>query len=381
MKTTKLLASIMVIVGVLALSSAINAGNLEPSNPPASTMKTLDQVEPRIPIGNDTTPGDFTALYVISQPGSYYLTGNITINFKHAIRIDSSDVTLDLMGYRLYSSYLQISGDTDFDGIHIGSELNNIEIRNGSIVSNKSQSGLFYYNGFRHGIYVAYTVADPDYLYSQNIRVFNVRVTGSRGYGICLHGSNHTVKGCTASDNGSVGIKARHLESESSGTNFLISENTANNNGAIGIYTSVGAIVKGNRCSHNGTWGINASTDCVISKNTCDYNTYEGISVWYGCLIEKNSCCYNSQAGIRAYWYSRVDGNTCYRNGEVGLDFAGGKGSVTNNICGCNQYEGIKVGGNSLVDGNSAYENDQSGGGYDNLSIGSNCTIGLNHAP
>lgn len=44
-------------------------------------MKTLAQVEPRTPIGPDTTPGDndsTPSLYKITQPGSYYLTGPIT---------------------------------------------------------------------------------------------------------------------------------------------------------------------------------------------------------------------------------------------------------------------------------------------------------------
>jgi len=40
-----------------------------------------------------------TGLYVVDEPGSYYLTGNIFINFKHGIEIGVSNVKVDLKGY------------------------------------------------------------------------------------------------------------------------------------------------------------------------------------------------------------------------------------------------------------------------------------------
>jgi len=76
----------------LLLGFATAAASAGPLNPPAgpitSTHKTLTEVEPRIPISSTTTPGDATSLYRISQPGSYYLTGNITGQAgKHGIYI------------------------------------------------------------------------------------------------------------------------------------------------------------------------------------------------------------------------------------------------------------------------------------------------------
>ena len=72
----------------------IRAGNLNPpAGPPAPTMKTLTQVEPRTPI--EVLP------YTISQPGSYYLTQNLTASGGGGIAIQASDVTLDLNGFTL----------------------------------------------------------------------------------------------------------------------------------------------------------------------------------------------------------------------------------------------------------------------------------------
>ena len=58
---------------------AFAAGPLTPPGPPAPTMKSLDEVEPRIPLTQDTTPGDATAVFKITQSGSYYLTKNLEV--------------------------------------------------------------------------------------------------------------------------------------------------------------------------------------------------------------------------------------------------------------------------------------------------------------
>ena len=93
------------VVGTLALGGALVAlaGPLSPpGGPVASTGKTLTEVEPRIAVNATNTPGTATSLFKITQPGSYYLTGNITgVSGKNGIEIAASGVSLDLTGFDL----------------------------------------------------------------------------------------------------------------------------------------------------------------------------------------------------------------------------------------------------------------------------------------
>lgn len=127
MKLTHLLAPLL-----LATAAAFAQGPLAPSGAPAPTMKSLDQIfteastasakaEKRTPI---------SALpFAITQPGSYYLTGNLTMTTAAAgITISAvGSVTLDLNGFTLDGGSLgtygiQLTGTTP------------LNVRNGNIV-------------------------------------------------------------------------------------------------------------------------------------------------------------------------------------------------------------------------------------------------------
>ena len=96
---------IAVVAGWAALSCLsvflYAQGPITPPGAPAAMMKTLDQVEPRIPISGPT---------FISTSGSYYLTGNISVASGNGIVVLAPDVTLDLNGFLISSATNQHAG-------------------------------------------------------------------------------------------------------------------------------------------------------------------------------------------------------------------------------------------------------------------------------
>ena len=104
---------LITLLTTLAITPPISlAGDLNPpGGPVAPSMRTLDEVEARTIVNDTNTPGDATATYVISQPGSYYLTGDVNGVFgMHGIRIDARGVTLDLNGFAVVLNQINLRG-------------------------------------------------------------------------------------------------------------------------------------------------------------------------------------------------------------------------------------------------------------------------------
>ena len=197
-------------------------GSLTPPGAPAPTMKTLAQVEPRIPI--DSQP------YTISSKGSYY----VTTNLSGVLTISADQVTLDLMGYTLRSS----SGDA----ISIPANQQDLVVKNGII------------SGSSIGV-------DARYLRGSNSRFQNLTVSDNSFCGLYI-GSDCLVENCLLISNGTYGVQSssagrlevRNCRILGSSTDGLVAAggsriigNTIENCGADGLrLTGSGSIVEEN---------------------------------------------------------------------------------------------------------------------------------------
>src|SRR5882757_8123438 len=114
MKASKMRLGIQIACGLLlAPVVAFGQGSLTPPGPPGPTMKTLTQVEPRTLIAS--------VPYVITNSGSYYLTGNLTgTAAQNGITISAGNVSIDLKGF-------SISGCSN--GIIASATLGNVALR------------------------------------------------------------------------------------------------------------------------------------------------------------------------------------------------------------------------------------------------------------
>jgi hypothetical protein len=188
------LVSRVILSGCLAAfgsSSILAQGSLTPAGAPAPTMKTLDQIEARTPVDATHTPGDSGNSFIISQPGSYYLTGNVNgVANKNGINIQADSVTLDLNGFAL------IGPVGSGSGIIVENTHSAIAIHNGTVRN--------WYNGV-----LASTATDS---VIGHIRAVN----NTPNYGIAI-GVRGLVSDCTSQGN-AIGINADNDSSITNGT-------------------------------------------------------------------------------------------------------------------------------------------------------------------
>ena len=326
-------------------STAFAQGSLTPPGPPAPTMKTLSQVEPRTPIGAVQSTPIASLPYLIASPGSYYLTSSLTgVSGSSGIIISNNDVTLDLNGFTL------LGGPGTINGIVIGYSnqqitITNLTIRNG-VLDSWGNAGVNAANGY-------------------NCQFEELRVS-SNGYGIEA-GNNCIVKNCTASRNQSIGINVQNscavkdcLASDnftgiSTGNDCtVISCTAANNNSSdesIGIGVGWNSTVKDCTASNNGGDGVQAGPNTTVQSCTAAGNGYAGIEINYDGLITGNNCCNNTYGIFIDVGYSLIDGNNVRGNSDsaiypqninhgnvISRNSAGGSSSQYGNYSGNTDY-------------------------------------------
>ncbi len=284
MKRTSIVVGLGVAVAWAGLVAF--AGPLDPpAGPVASTAKPLAELEPRIAIAAASTPGDADSVFKITQPGSYYLTGNISgaMN-KHGIKIVANGVSIDLNGFALVGFTGTLSGIAAPSGV------------SGTTI--------------KHGTIMSWGADGIDLSTANSAIIQGVSVVSNTGRGINANNAA-LVSDCTASYNGSDGI--------SSGSYGTVVNCVANQNGASGIRVSLGA---------------------SVSNSTASLNTTDGILVVGGaCLIRSNTCTFNglgagNGAGIRATSTdNRIEGNQC-TNADFGIKIDGWNGNfIARNTC------------------------------------------------
>ncbi|MEO5722422.1 MAG: right-handed parallel beta-helix repeat-containing protein [Chthoniobacterales bacterium] len=279
---TKLLVLVLLSLGLT--TSASPQGSLTPPGAPAPTMKTLDQIEPRKEVNATNTPGNGSALFLISTPGSYYFGGNITgVSGRAGIAISADNVTLDLNGFALAGVAGSTSGIATLGGIR-----SNIVIRNGT-VANWGDAGLALVaqNSHYHQLQVSSNASDGLRVAGTNVRVTKCGFFGNGGSGIALNGSpdSMTVIGCTASSNTGNGISA--------GSGSTLTNCAAGSNSGNGITAGEGSTLTNCTALSNGLDGIVAATGSTLVNCTARLNTSDGIqtanhATLRGCTLSEN---------------------------------------------------------------------------------------------
>ncbi|MEM1423048.1 MAG: right-handed parallel beta-helix repeat-containing protein [Planctomycetota bacterium] len=117
---------------LLVLVGVIVAG---PLTPPAGPITQTDllrtETGARIPLSQETAPGDAENDFIIASPGSYYLTENLNATGSNAaILISAGPVTLDLNGYLIDVPHANDVGT----GVKLDRNAPRVTIQNGTIV-------------------------------------------------------------------------------------------------------------------------------------------------------------------------------------------------------------------------------------------------------
>ena len=390
--------------GVGAIASRAAAGPLDPpAGPVSSTGKTLAQIEPRTILNQANTPGDAGSVFRITQPGSYYLTGPVSVPAgKVAFRIEASNVTIDLGGFRVSGGGVAGTGGVT-DG---GASLTNITICNG-IIEGMGGIGVFLLS--RPCRLVDLVVQDCmgiGILTADRIRLERVTALrnatsggsnpagilvgsecvllecvaeGNTGPGLSvgaytilqgcrarlntkegiIGGATCVVTGCTSSLNGAAGFSMQH--------SATYDACTALQNTAAGFSGTFGSVFRQCAAQGNGAHGFVTWEGCVVAACAADNNTGDGYNMFTGNAVRECVATTNSNEGFNASTAtgSSIHGCVARGSGNSGIR-AQARCLIHQNDCSANctigpNAAGIRVDNTScLVVGNNSVAN----GGY-----------------
>ncbi len=325
-----------------------------------TTIETLiEPGEARIPINeftappSNSAPGVNAAVHRISQPGSYYLTGNLSVpSGKSGIMIASGDVTIDLNGYSIVGS------PGSFYGVQFASTsiaYNNITVRNG-IIRSCGNSGMHLFSNVSAGALIENIIASNNASYGIHVpdesRVINCSAIANNSTGFQIGNSRGgVVINCIASNNGADGFyavsrtvfsncRARQNTGRGilAGLSASITGCTVAENIGGGIFANSGSVVRENVVTNSGAMGIEVAEDSFVSENAVVTSASDGIKAGSSSRVVNNNVV---ESGLNASTYAiniagsscRVEGNTISESSR-GVRVQGiGSMIVRNSVC------------------------------------------------
>ncbi len=247
-------------------------------------------------LAGGVTPGDEPGFPVkLFEPGSYRLTGNLTVPNTNtgAIEVRSNQVSIDLNGFSIQGPgtctgcpVTSCTGGTG-RGVYVLSNIEMVSVRNGTIRGMGAEGILLGYQAQIENVIVRDNGARGISFVGSGVAIITAsQFVANNGSGVA--GQTLTVKGSKAQCNAGSGIELGEGE---------VSGNTSDSNGEYGILLGggLGGTIANNVATRNSLCGIRGDRATIVH----------------------NSARSNSQCGITSSYSGTVIGNTLDSNGAT----------------------------------------------------------------
>lgn len=286
----------LILLGLHSFGQQAGSTTVRRSPVISDTGGAVVQIDQSRALAGGVTPGDNPGFPVtISQPGSYRLTGNLSIPDLNTtgIQITADFVTLDLNGFGII----------------------------GPAVCGTLSATLCPPAGLGIGIQAAPPSGVGQSASPRGVRIRNGSVTGMGQIGILLGGDGSFVERVMADSNVGGGMSVAGA----------VIESVATQNGSFGIDADIvkDSIVSGN-AGDGIILGVLRGIGGVATGNVSSVNGGYGIALQPG-TATANTVFFNKAAGISALCPSNIVGNTIIADGPAGIETTGDGCAVANN--------------------------------------------------